>query len=108
MINAKKNGKGVRVEVRGDAEELMDELSHAAYVAACGMLEAKDSRIDPEGAALFMMALLEGIDLVYRDMTGDKRGCLDRCQGLMLLRMANPGRLQQEIDACLSKEGVLQ
>lgn len=108
MINAKKNGKGVRVEVRGEAEELMDELSHAAYVAACGMLGAKDNRIELEGAALFMMALLEGIDLVYRDMTGDKRGCLDRCEGLMLMRTANPGRLQKETDAYLARKGVVQ
>lgn len=108
MINAKKNGKGVRVEVRGDVEELMDELSHAAYVAACGMLDAKDNRLDSEGAALFMMALLEGIDLVYRDMTGDKRGCLDRCERLMLMRTVNPGRLQKETDAYLAGKGVVQ
>lgn len=108
MINAKKNGKGVRVEVRGDVEELMVELSHAAYATVCGTLGAKDNRIDPEGAALFMMALLEGVDLVYREMNGDERGCLDRCERLILMRMTNPGRLQQEIDACLSKEGVLQ
>lgn len=108
MINAKKNGKSVRVEVRGDAEELMDELSHAAYATVCGMLDAKDNRIEPEGAALFMMALLEGIDLVYRDMTGDKRGCLDRCERLMLMRTANPGRLQKETDAYLAGKGVVQ
>ena len=108
MINVTRGKDGLRVEVRGDAEELMDELAHAAYAAACGMLGAKDNRLDPEGAALFMMALLEGADLVYRDMTGDKRGCLDRCERLILMRMANPGRLQQETDAYLAGKGVVQ
>ena len=107
MINVTRGKDGLHVEVRGELEELLDELAHAAYAAACGMLGAKDNRLDPEGAALFMMALLEGIDLVYKDMTGDKQGCLDRCERLILLRTANPGRLQQEIDACLSEEGVL-
>lgn len=108
MINVTRKEDKLRVEVRGDVEELMVELSRAAYTTACGALDAKDNRIDPEGAALFMLALLEGIDMVYKDMTGDERGCLDRCERLILMRMANPGRLQQEIDACLSKEGVLQ
>lgn len=108
MINAKKNGKGVLVEARGSMVEVMDELTHAAYSVACGMLGSKDKKIDPEAAAIFLLALLEGIDLLYRDETGDKRGCLDRCERLILMRMANPGRLQQEIDACLSKEGVVQ
>ena len=103
MINVTRKEDKLRVEVRGELETLMYELSRAAYAAACGMLGSKDKKIDPEGAALFMMALLEGIDLVYKDMTGDKRGCLDRCERLILLRMTNPGRLQQEIDACLSK-----
>lgn len=108
MISVTRGKDGVHVEVRGELEELLGELAHAAYAAACGVLGAKDNKIDPEAAALFMLALSEGIDLVYKDMTGDKRGCLDRCERLLLLRMTNPGRLQQEIDACLSKEGVLQ
>lgn len=108
MINVTRQKDGLRVEVRGELEELMDELSHAAYAAACGALGAKDNRIDPEGAALFMLALLEGIDMVYKDMTGDKRGCLDRCEWLMMMRMGNPGRLQQEIDAIFGEKEVVQ
>lgn len=108
MINAKKNGKGVLVEARGSMVEVMDELTHAAYSVACGMLESKGKKIDPEAAAIFMLALLEGIDLLYRDETGDKRGCLDRCERLILMRMSNPDRLSEDVTRSLKKRGVVQ
>lgn len=108
MINVTRQKDGLRVEVRGEWEELIDELAHAAYAAACGMLDAQDKKIAPEEAALFTLALDEAIDLVYKDMTGDKRGCLDRCEWLMMMRMGNPGRLQQEIDAIFGEKEVVQ
>lgn len=108
MINVTRQKDGLRVEVRGDAEELMDELAHAAYAAACGLLDAQDKKIAPEEAALFALALDEAIDLVYKAMTGDKRGYLDKCEGLMLLRMGNPDKCSEEVDKVLGKRGRLQ
>ena len=108
MINVTKKGDGLRVEVRGEVEELMEELAHAAYAAACGVLGAKDKKIAPEEAALFALALDEAIDLVYKAMTGDKRGYLDRCEGLMLLRMGNPDKCSEDVDKILQKRGLLQ
>ena len=110
MINVKRKRKndGMHVEVRGSAEELLDELSHAAYVAACGMMGAKDNRIERTKAALFAMALCEGIDLAYRQITGDRRGFMDELERMILLKMTNPDKLSNDVDAILAKEEVLQ
>ncbi|MGN0760156.1 MAG: hypothetical protein ACI4MU_13285 [Candidatus Ventricola sp.] len=108
MINVTKKKDGLRVEVRGEMEALLDELAHAAYAAACGMLGAKDKKIAPEELAVFALALDEAIDLVYKDMTGDKRGYLDKCEVLMLLRMGNPDKLSEDVDKILRKRGLLQ
>ena len=108
MINVTRQKDGLRVEVRGVWEELIDELAHAAYAAACGMLDAQDKKIAPEEAALFALALDEAIDLVYKDMTGDKRGFLSKCEVLMLLRMGNPDKLSEDVDKILQKRGLLQ
>lgn len=108
MIDVKRKKDGLRVEARGRAEELLDELGHAAYAAACGMLGAKDNRIDRTGAALFAMALCEAIDLVYRETTGDKHGFMDELERMILLKMTNPDKLRKDVDAALEKEEVLQ
>lgn len=108
MINVTRQKDGLRVEVCGEWEDLMDELAHAAYATACGLLGAQDKKIAPEEAALFALALDEAIDLVYKDMTGDKRGYLDKCEGLMLLRMGNPDKLGEDVDKILQKRGRLQ
>ena len=108
MINVTKKKDGLRVEVRGEMEALLDELAHAAYAVACGMLGAKDKKIAPEELAVFALALDEAIDLVYKDMTGDKRGYLSKCEGLMLLRMGNPDKLSEDVDKILRKRGLLQ
>ena len=92
----------------GSAEELFDELSHAAYAAACGMLGAEDNRIERKAAALFAMALCEAIDLVYRETTGDRRGFMDELERMILLKMTNPDKLSKDVDATLAKEEVLQ
>ena len=47
MINVTRGKDGLRVEGRGDAEELMGELAHAAYAAACGMLVSNDNSLYP-------------------------------------------------------------
>lgn len=108
MINVTKKKDGLRVEVRGEMEALLDELAHAAYAAACGMLGAKDKKIAPEELAVFALALDEAIDLVYKDMTGDKRGYLDKCEVLMLMRMGNTDKLSEDVDKILRKRGLLQ
>lgn len=108
MINVTREKGRLRVEVHGELEGLMEELAHAAYAAACGMLAAQDKKIAPEEAALFALALDEAIDLVYKDMTGDKRGYLDRCEGLMLLHMGNPDKCGEDVDKILKKRGLLQ
>ena len=41
-------------------------------------------------------------------MTGDKRGYLDKCEGLMLLRMGNPDKCGEDVDRILKKRGLLQ
>ena len=108
MIDVKRKKDGLRVEVRGSAEELFDELGHAAYAAACGMMDAKDNRIERKAAALFAMALCEVIDLVYRETTGDRRGFMDELERMILLKMTNPDKLSKDVDATLAKEEVLQ
>lgn len=108
MISVTKKKDGLRVEVRGELEDLMEELAHAAYAAACGMLDAQDKKIAPEEAALFALALDEAIDLVYKDMTGDKRGFLGRCEGLILLRMSNPDKFSEDVNKILRKRGLVQ
>lgn len=108
MINVTRQKDGLRVEVRGKTEALLNELAHAAYTAACGILGAQDEKIAPEELAVFALALDEAIDLVYKDMTGDKRGYLDKCEGLMLLRMGNPDKCGEDVDRILKKRGLLQ
>lgn len=108
MISVTKEKGNMRVEVRGEWEELIDELAHAAYTAACGILGAQDKKIASEKLAVFVMALDEAIDLVYKDMTGDKRGFLDRCEKLILLRMSNPDKCGKDVDKILKKRGLLQ
>ena len=108
MINVTREKGRLRVEVHGELEDLMEELAHSAYAAACGMLGAKDKKIAPEELAVFALALDEAIDLVYKDMTGDKRGYLDKCEVLMLLRMGNPDKLSEDVDKILKKRGLLQ
>lgn len=108
MINVTREKGRLRVEVHGELEDLMEELAHAAYAAACGMLDAQDKKIAPEEAALFTLALDEAIDLVYKDMTGDKRGYLSKCEGLMLLRMGNPDKCSEDVARILRKRGRLQ
>lgn len=108
MISVTREKDGLRVEVRGEWEELMEELAHAAYAAACGMMDAKDKKIAPEEAALFALALDEAIDLVYKNMSGDKRGFLDKCESLMLLRMGNPDKVLEAMEKRRKKRGLLQ
>ena len=47
MINVTRQKDGLRVEVRGEAEALLNELAHATYTAACGILGAQDKKIAP-------------------------------------------------------------
>ena len=108
MIKVTREKDGIRAEAHGDGVDVLDELAHAAYAAACGMLDAQDPTIAPEEAAFFALALDEAIDLVYKDMTGDKRGFLSKCEVLMLLRMGNPDKCSEDVDKILRKRGRLQ
>ena len=108
MISVTKEKGHTRVEVRGETKDLLDELAKAAYAAACGLLGDQDKKIAPEEAAVFVLALGEAIDLVYKDMTGDKRGFLDKCESLMLLRMGNPDKVLEAMEKRRKKRGLLQ
>lgn len=108
MISVTKGKGHMRVDVRGKTEDLLDELAHAAYAAACGMLGDQDKKIAPEEAALFALALNEAINMVYEGMTGDKRGILEWCERLILQRMVNPDKCSEDVDKILQKRGKLQ
>lgn len=108
MINVTRQKDGLRVEVRGEMEELLDELAHAAYSAACGMLDKKDRKLDRVEAALFAMALMEQYSNVYMYETGDKDGCLDMIRLLSRIDAKLPELLGDESDTEAGERGIMQ
>ena len=89
--------KEIRTAVSGEAIDVIDELAHAAYAAACGICGGEGNRLDAAKTALFALSLVECIDLVQSEMTGDKKGSvLRRCEHSILLRYANPKAAEDE------------
>lgn len=93
----------IRTAVSGEALDVIDELAHAAYAAACGICGGEDKRLDAAKTALFALSLVECIDLVQSEMTGDKKGSvMHRCEHSILLRSVNPKAAEAE------ERGLLQ
>ena len=93
----------ISATVSGKSGDVIIELAHAAYTAACGIFGGEGKRLDADKTALFALILVEGIDLVQSEMTGDKKGSvMRRCEHSILLRSVNPKAAETE------ERGLLQ
>ena len=97
MIKTEVRDEGLDIQLEGDYADLITELMCAAYDLCGMMLEREGAQMDKKAVALFGLAIVQSLDILYADRNKCRRGeILRMAENEILLGRVNPAAAARE------------